>query len=61
MLENRHCHFPNLWPIAAIRKPDSGRIVYKKNKFSLTVAFYLAKTENRTKISLTQLSRYCYE
>ena len=29
--------------------------------FSLTVTFSLIKTENRTKISLTQLSHYCFE
>ena len=32
-----------------------------KNMFSLTVAFCLTKIENRTKISLTQLSHYCFE
>ena len=29
--------------------------------FSLIVGFYLAKTENRTKEYLTQLSHYCFE
>ena len=29
--------------------------------FSLKVTFYLVKTENRTKKSLTQLSQYCFE
>ena len=29
--------------------------------FSLTVTFYLTKTENRTKKSLTHLSHYCFE
>ena len=29
--------------------------------FSLIVTFYLTKTENRTKQSLTQLSHYCFE
>ena len=29
--------------------------------FSLTVTFYLAKTENKTKKSLTQHSHYCFE
>ena len=29
--------------------------------FSLIVTFYLTKTENRTKKSLTQLSYYCFE
>ena len=32
-----------------------------KLKFSLLVTFYLAKTENRTRKSLTQLSHYCFE
>ena len=41
------------------QKPDSGRMVC--NTFSLIVTFYLAKTENRTKKSLTQLSYYCLE
>ena len=32
-----------------------------KRTFSLKAIFYLAKTENRTKKSLTQLSLYCFE
>ena len=40
---------------------SSARIVCKKCTFSLTVTFYLTKTENRSKKSLTQLSRYCFE
>ena len=32
-----------------------------KLTFSLTVAFYLRKTENRTKKPLTQLSYYCFD
>ena len=32
-----------------------------KLTFSLIVTFYLSKTENRTKKSLTQLSYYCFE
>ena len=32
-----------------------------KLMFSLIVTFYLIKTENRTKKSLTQLSQYCFE
>ena len=36
----------------AIRKPDSGRIIYK-TYISLTVTFYLTKNENRTKKSLS--------
>ena len=29
--------------------------------FSLTVTFYITKTESRTKKSLTQLSHYCFK
>ena len=32
-----------------------------KLTFSLTVTFYLATIENRTKKSLTHLSHYCFE
>ena len=32
-----------------------------KLRFSLIVTFYLLKTENRNKKSLTQLSHYCFE
>ena len=32
-----------------------------KLTFSLTLTFYLTKTENRTKKSLTHLSHYCFE
>ena len=32
-----------------------------KVMFSVIVTFYLTKTENRTKKSLTQLSYYCFE
>ena len=35
---------------------DSAKVM-----FSVTVTFCLAKTENRTKKSLTQLSHYCFE
>ena len=45
---------------AAIRKPNSRCMIYKKLTFSLTVTFYLTKPENRTKKSLTQLSYYCF-
>ena len=40
------------------RIPDTESI---KLRFSLIVTFYLAKTENRTKKSLTQFSHYCFE
>ena len=33
---------------------------YIKLTFSLKIIFYLTKTENRTKKSLTQLSYYCF-
>ena len=32
-----------------------------KLTFSLIVTYYLTKTKNRTKKSLTQLSYYCFE
>ena len=32
-----------------------------KDIFSVTVTFFLTKTENRIKKSLTQLSHYCFE
>ena len=43
----------------AIRKPDSGRIVCK-SYILINSNLNLTKTENRTKKSLTQLSRYCF-
>ena len=43
----------------AIPKPDAGRMVCKT--YILIVTFYLKKTENRAKKSLTQLSYYCFE
>ena len=43
----------------AIWKSDSGRIVCKIYIF-LIVTFYLTKTENKTKRSLTQPSYYCF-
>ena len=44
----------------AIQKPDS-RVQSVKLTFSLTVTFYLTKSENRTKKSLTELPHYCFE
>ena len=38
------------------RIPDTWSV---KHTFSLIVPFYVTKTENRTKKSLTQLSYYC--
>ena len=52
--------FPIHGQFGAILKPDSGQIVCKIY-FSLIVTFYLTKTENRPKKSLTQLSHYCSE
>ena len=43
--------FPIYGQYGAIPKPDSGCIVSKT--FSLTVIFYLTKTENETKKRLT--------
>ena len=45
---------------AAIRKPDTGRMVYKTYIF-INSNFYLTNPENRTKKSLIQLSYYCFE
>ena len=56
----RHCHFFNLWPIWSNPGSSSRRRVCKL-MFSLKVTFYLTKTENRTKKSLTHLSHYCFE
>ena len=42
----------------AIRKPRSGRMVYK---VSLFINNNFMKTKNRTKKSLTKLSNYCFE
>ena len=52
--------FPIYRQSGAIQKPDSRRIVYKAILL-LIVNFYLTKAENRTKISLMQLSHYCFE
>ena len=43
----------------AIRKPDCGRIVFTYIFINSNV--YLTKTENKIKISLSQLSHYCLE
>ena len=40
------------------RIPDTRSV---RLTFSLTVTFYLTKTEDRTKKYLTQLSYYCFE
>ena len=48
----RHCHFSHLEQYGS-RIPDAWSV---KFTFSSTVTFYLTKTENRTKKSLTQLS-----
>ena len=49
--------FPIYGQFGASREPDSGHILI----FSLIVNFYLTKTTNRTKTSLTQLAQYCFE
>ena len=46
-LEQSRSRFPDAWLV--------------KLTFSLKITFYLTKTENRTKQSLTQLSYYCFE
>ena len=47
--------FPIYDQSAAMRKPDSGRMVYKTFTFISN-----KKTENRTEKFLTQLSYYCF-
>ena len=51
--------FPIYSQLAAIRKLDSGCMVYKTYIF-INSNFYLTKPENRTKKSLTQLSSCCF-
>ena len=41
-------------------KKESRRIVCKTYIFIIS-NFYLTKTESRTKISVTELSHYCFE
>ena len=61
---SRNCDVIAIFPLygqfGAIQKPDSGRITVKL-MFSLTITFYLTKTENSTKKSPTQLSYYCFQ
>ena len=45
--------FPIYGQFAAIRDLDSGRMIFQTFTFSLIISFYLTKTENRTKKSLT--------
>ena len=52
--------FPIYGQFGAIQKPYSGRIVCQIY-ILLIPTFYLIKTENRIKKSLTQLSHYCFE
>ena len=49
--------FPIYGQFGAIWKPGPDVTLI----FSLIAFFYLTKTENRTKNSLTQLSQYCFE
>ena len=57
---SRRYHFCNLWPVCSI--PKVGFLTQAvKLIFSLTVAFYLTKTENRTKKSSSQLSHYYFK
>ena len=57
---SRRYHFCNLWPVCSIPKV---RFLTQAVKliFSLTVAFYVTKTENRTKKSSSQLSHYYFK
>ena len=62
MLPN--CYVIGIFPIygqfGAIQKPNS-RCIASKTMFSLTVTFYLTKTENRTEKYQKKLSYYCFE
>ena len=62
MLEN--CDVIVIFGFLANFEQSGGRIPdteSAKVMFSVIVTFCLAKTENRTKKSLTQLSHYCFE
>ena len=62
MLENWDIIFPIYGQFAAIRKPDSGRMVYKTYIFiNNNVISYKTWKSKRTKKSLTQLSYRCFE
>ena len=52
--------FPIYGRFAAIRKLDSGRMIYKTYIF-INNNLYLTKREDRTEKSLTQLSYYFFE
>ena len=54
---------PFFWFITTLHPPQSWIPVAWSIKltFSLTIPFYLTKTKNRTKKSLTDLSYYCFE
>ena len=62
MLANWDIIFPIYGQFAAIRKPDSGRMVYKTYIFiNNNVISYKTWKSKRTKKSLTQLSYRCFE
>ena len=50
-----------LGPVAKLDKKNEKTSKPVKLTFSLIFPFYLTKTENRTKKSLTQLSHYCFK
>ena len=52
--------FPIYGQFGAIRKPDSGGIVYKKYYF-INSNLLSSKSSNRTKKYLIQLSSYCFD
>ena len=56
---SNYCHFSNLLPVWSNSETRFQKHSVK-NLFSLILTFDLTKTENRNKISLTQLSHYCY-
>ena len=52
--------FPIYGQVGAIWKPDSDAWSVKFT-FSLIAIFYLTENVNSTKVSLTQLTYYCFE
>ena len=54
----------SVWVSFANLEQSGGRIPDTESAeimFSVKITFFLTKTENRTKKSLTQLSHYCFE
>ena len=63
-VSSANCGVIVIFPIYGQLEESGSRILDTKSvklTFSLTVTFYLPKTENRTKQYLPQLSYYCFE